>query len=286
MALSYVQKELWANTIVALFDETAVMARLANRNLIMDTAGDKWHIVAASDVSVADVDDSADLTYDDLTDSDTEITVNFDKAFKLIDYDSNRVETTINYMPTYIRRGAERLSDALDTAMLALHGSAGSNFDNGGTDWQFTKTTCAEVPAFFGKLDKAAKDLNWPDASSKYLVAPSGFKEAVITYTGGKDSALGDSVLTQGRSNAFVYGGWNVFISNNCATVSSTTHGIAGLVGDGFALGVQVDPKSIEQMRAEGRFADLYRGRLRAGHNIYRSSAVIDVEYNSTVVAT
>jgi hypothetical protein len=286
MALSYVQKELWANTILALFPEMLVADRIANTNVIADSRADKWHITAASDVSVADVSDAADLTYDDVTDTDTEVTVNFDKAMKLIDYDSNKVETSINYMPTYIRRGAERLADALDAAVLSVHGDAGSNFDNGGTDWQFTKDTCAEIPAFFGKLSKACKDLNWPEASQKYLVVPSGFKEAILTYSGGRESALGDSDITSGRNDAFVYGGFNVFISNNLTTVSTTDHGLCGIVGDGIALGKQIDPASVEMMRAEGRFADLYRARLRAGYKVYRDTALIDVELNSTTVAT
>jgi hypothetical protein len=235
---------------------------------------------------VTDVSDSTDLTYDDLTDTETQVTVNYDKAFSFVDYDSTKVETDISYMPTYIRRGAYKLADALDEGILGLHGSAGSNFDNAGTDWQFTKTTCAEIPVFFGKLAKAVKDLDWPESQPRYLVVPSGFKEAILTYTGGRESALGDSDLTQGRPDAFVYGGFNVFISNNCTTVSTTTHGLCGLVGDAIALGIQVDPSSMEMMRAEGRFADLYRGRMRAGYKVYRSDALVDVELNSTVVAT
>jgi hypothetical protein len=286
MALTKVQQELWGKSIIALFETMTVAGRVVNRNVIADTRADKWHITAASEVSVSDVDDSTDITYADVTDTDTEVTVNFDKAFSLLDYDSNKVETSINYMPTYIRRGAYKLTDALDEGILSVHGDAGSNFDNGGTDWQFTKDTAAEIPAFFGKLSKAVKDLDWPESQARYLIVPSGMKEAILTYTGGRSSALGDSDLTTGRTDAFVYGGFNCFISNNLTTVSTTTHGLCGLVGDGIALGVQIDPNSMEMMRAEGRFADLYRGRMRAGYKVYRSSALVDVEFNSTVVAT
>jgi hypothetical protein len=287
MALTKVQQELWAQSIIALFETSTVAGQLVNRNVIADTRADKWHITAASEVSVSDVSDGTDITYDDVTDTDTEVTVNFDKAFSLVDYDSNKVETSINYMPTYIRRGAYKLTDELDTDIfLDSYAAAGSDFDNGGTDWQFTKDTAAEIPAFFGKLSKAVKDLDWPESQPRYLVVPSGMKEAILTYTGGRESAMGDSELTAGRTDAFVYGGFNCFISNNLTTVSTTTHGLAGLVGDGIALGVQVDPNSMEMMRAEGRFADLYRGRMRAGHKVYRSAAVVDVEFNSTVVAT
>jgi hypothetical protein len=286
MALTKVQKELWANGMVALYETMSIGERICNTNLIQDTQADKWHIPAASDVDVSDVDDSTDITYDELTDTETEVTPNFDKKFSVIDYDTNKVQTSIDYAPTYIRRGGYKLINALDAAILSVHAQAGSNFDNAGTDWQFTKSTCAEMPAFFGKLAKAVKDLDWPEAQAKFLIVPSGFKEAILTYTGGRESALGDSDLTQGRSDAFVYGGFNCFISNNLTTVSTTTHGLCGLVGEGIALGKQINPESIEQFRTEGRFALATRGRMKAGYKVYRDTALVDVEINSTVVAT
>ena len=287
MALTKVQQELWANTMVELFETMTVAGQLVNRNVIQDTRGDKWHITAASEVSIASVVDGSDISYGALTDTVTEVTPNFDKAFSLLDLDTNRAETAIDYMPTYLKRGAYKLADGLDSGILGLHASAGTDFyETGTTAWQFTKDTCADIPGFFGKLSKVCKDNDWPDAQEKYLVAPSGFKEAILTYTGGKDSALGDSILTQGRNDAFMYGGFNVFISNNLTTASTVTHALCGLVGDGIALGVQIDPNSMESMRAESRFGTLYRGRMKAGYKVYRSSALIDVNLNEVVVAT
>jgi len=285
MALSYVQQELWANTMQALFETLTVAGRVVNRNVVQDSRADKWHIVAASEVSVSDVNDAADITYAALTDTDVELTPNFDKAFSLLDLDTNGVQTAIDYMQTYLKRGAYKLVDALDESILGEYANAGSDFYlTGTTDIQFTVTTCAEIPVFFGKLAKAVKDLDWPESAPKYIIAPSGFKEAILTYTGGRESALGDSDLVNGRSDMFKYGGFNIGISNNCTTETSSTHGLCGLVGDGIALGVQVNPSSIESMRAESRFGTLYRGRMKAGHKVHRSAAVVDINFNSTVV--
>ena len=289
MAMTKVQQELWAKEIIALFETDLWATRVCNTNLIQGTGSnaDIWHITAAAAVSTADVNDAVDLTYAATTDTETQVTVNFDKAFSLINYDTVKSEAAMNYFQTYAKRGAYQLMDDLDTdILLDSYAAAGTVFDNGGTDWQFTKDTCAEIPAFFGKLSKVAKDNDWPSNMEKYAIVPSGMLEAIITYTGGKDSAFGDSVLTQGLNNAFVYAGWNIFVSNNCTTESSTTHGVAGLVGDGIALGMQIDPSSIESMRAEGKFGDLIRGRMKAGHKVYRSDSVVDIEFNSTVVST
>ena len=287
MALTKVQQELWSQTMIALFETMTVAGRVVNRNVIQDTRSDNWHITAGAEVSVSDINDAADITYDALTDTETVIPPNFDKAFSLLDLDTNGVETAIDYMPTYLKRGAYKLADALDEGILSVHAQAGSDFYlSGTTDIQFTKDTAAEIPTFYGKLAKAVKDLDWPEGQEKFLIVPSGMKEAILTYTGGRESALGDSDLSQGRSDAFVYGGFTNLISNNPTTVSTTTHGLCGLVGDGIALGVQIDPSSMETMRAESRFGTLYRGRMKAGYKVYRSSALVDVNFNSTVVAT
>ena len=287
MALTKVQQELWSNTMIALFETMTVAGRVVNRNVIADTRNDSFHITAASEVSVSDVNDAADITYDALTDTETAITPNFDKAFSLLDLDTNKAETAIDYMQTYLRRGAYKLADELDADIFAdSYAAAGSNFQEGSTDWQFTKDTCAEIPAFYGKLAKAVKDLDWPEGQEKYIVIPSGMKEAILTYTGGRATAMGDSKLANGSSDVFTYGGFTNLVSNNLTTESTTTHGLCGLVGDGIALGVQVDPSSIESMRAESRFGTLYRGRMKAAHKVYRDTAVVDVEFNSTVVAT
>lgn len=286
MALDDIQRTLWIQEVLVAYRTTAYAARVANQNLV-EMGANAWNVVTAGTMSAADVDDSGTITYSALSDTKVALTVGFDKDVPFIDYDTNQSQTNLDYLRVAMSDASAELIDELDAYLLTQHGDAGANFDNGGTDWQFTKSTCAEIPAFFGKLDKAVKDLNWADTRQKYIIGPSGFKEAILTYTGGKDSAFGDSVLTAGLPNAFTYGGWNIFISGNCETVSTTTHGIAGLVGDGFAVKPIIDQvTAMESLRAEGKHATLYRPRLRAVADVYRAAALVDIEFNSTVVAT
>ena len=286
MALDDIQRTLWVQEVLVAFRTTSYSARVANQNLI-EAGANAWNVVTAGTMASADVNDASDISYAALSDTKAALTVGFDKDVPFIDYDTNQSQTSLDYLRVAMSDASAELIDALDAYLLGQHGDCGSNFDNGGTDWQFTKSTAAEIPAFFGKIDKAAKDLNWADSRQRYIIAPSGFKEAILTYTGGKDSSFGDSILTAGLPNAFTYGGWNVFISGNCTTVGSTTHGIAGLVGDGFAVKPLIDQvMGMESLRSEGRHATLYRPRLRAVADVYRSAALVDIEFNSTVVAT
>ena len=287
MAMTAIQQEKWASTIDAFLETMTVAMQICDTDLVLEGA-DKWHIVVPSDVSTFSVSDASDITYSETTDADQSVTKNFDKGFALMILDTNKMQSgSGNWEQKYAENGAYQLGADLDTAVLGDHANAGNNYDNAGTDWQFTKTTCAEVPAFMAGLLKVLRDQKVDALGMPYAVGPTGFGEAIQTYTGGRATDFGDQVLLSGGQRAFTYSGFRIFISNNTTTVSTTDHGIGGILGYGFALGKYVKPQEIELVgRAEGRYADLIRGRVAAGYKIYRSASVVDIEFNSTVVAT
>jgi len=286
MAMTAIQQEKWASTIDVFLETMTVAGQVADTNLVLE-GSDKWHIITPTDVSTFAVNDAVDITYSETTDSDTEVTKNFDQGFGLIVPDTVKMQSQGAWEQAYAMNGAYQLSSDLDVAFLANHASAGTDFDEAGTDWQFTKDTCAEIPAFFAKLRKHLRDQKVDGLGMPYIVGPTGFGEAIDTYVGGRESAYGDQVLLAGGQRAFTFNGFRVFVSNNCDTVSTTTHGLSGVMNYGYALGKYTSPQTIENVgRAEGRWADLIRGRTAAGYKVYRSAAVVDVEFNSTVVAT
>jgi len=264
MALTTMQQELWAAEIDEQLTTMTVAGQVCDTSVVPMEGGDKWHIILASDVSTFSVDDSTDITYSDTTDTEATVTKNFDKGFALAIYDTNKMQTRYAFQDIYARNGAYQLASDLDTAVLGDHASW-TNFDNGGTDWQFTQTTCANLPAFFAKLKNTMRTAKVDNRGMPYVVGPEGLGEAIETYTGGRATDFGDQVILNGQARAFTYLGFRVFISSNCTTVSTTTHGMAGIMGYGQALGKYVDPKLIEDV-----------GRLEGW----------DVEFNSTVVAT
>jgi len=284
MALTNVQTTLWVQTMVQNYLEKGIMAPICNRNL-KQTGANAWKIVAAVAGTAEDVDDTSDITYQALTDSATDMTVNFDKHVPQIDLDSDRMSTDIQYLMAYMNESAGTLTSALDAAILGNYGDAGyDSYETGSTAWQFTKDTCADIPGFFAKLSNQARTANWPDAKRKFLIGPPGLEEAIMTYTGGRATAYGDEVMN-GRKVTKIMD-WNVMFSNQCTTVSTTVHGLAFTEQDSIALAIQSDLASVESMRAEGRHGTLYRPRLRAGHKVYRSEGLIDVNFNTTTVAT
>lgn len=289
MALTAIQQELWAAQLDAFLTTNTVASQICDTNLIPMEGGDTWHIVTPSDVSTFSVADGSDITYSLPTDADTSVTKNFDKGFGLLILDTNKMQAGYpGWEQAYAQNGAYQLGADLDTAVLANHAAAGANFYlTGSTAIQFTKTTCAEVPVLFAKLRKALRDQKVDNLGMPYLVGPPGLGEAIDTYTAGRESALGDQMLLSGGQRVFTFNGFRVFISNNCNTASSVTHGICGILNYGYALGTYVTPQAIELVgRSEGRYGDLIRGRVAAGYKVYRSASVLDVNFNSVVVAT
>jgi len=289
MALTAIQRELWAAQLDAFLTTMTVAGSICDTNVVpaMD-GGDTWHIVTPTDISTFSVADGSDITYSLPTDGDTSVTKNFDKGFALLELDTNVMQSgNAGWIQAFSQNGAYQLSADLDTAVLANHAAAGTNFQEAGSAWQFTVTTCAEVPVFFAQLLKKLRDQKVDGLGMPYVVGPTGFGEAIDTYTSKRGTQLGDESLLAGGQRTFTYGGFRVFISNNCNTAASITHGLAGIMGYGYALGRYIKPDMLEDLgRSEGRFGNLYRGRLAAGYKVYRSAAVVDVEFNSVVVAT
>jgi len=286
MAMTAIQQEKWAATIDAFLETMTVASAICDTDLVME-GGDKWHIVVPSDVTTFSVSDSSDITYSQPTDADQSVTKNFDKGFALMILDTNKMQSQGDWEMRYAENGAYQLGSDLDTAVLANHANAGTNYQEASSSWQFTVSTCADIPKFFAGLLKVLRDQKVDALGMPYLVGPTGLGEAIQTYTGGRETALGDQVTLSGGQRSFTYNGFRVHISNNCNTAGSVTHGLAGITGYGYALGKYVTPSQIEMVgRAEGRYGNLIRGRVAAGYKIYRSASVVDVEFNSTVVAT
>ena len=283
MAMTNIQQELWAQTLKTLLEDKLIARQICDTNIVKG-AGDTWHIITMGEVSSANYSDAVPITYAATDDANTSITNQVDEVVPLVIHDSVKKQTTINWVDSYITRGSYVLNKKIETGVLGLYGSAGNDFyESGTTPWQFTVTTCADVGPFFAKLNKLATELNWPN-QGRYIVGPSGFQEACMTYLGNRATGVGDRVIVGGVEGLSI-GGFTVFFSNNCTTGSSVTHGLAGVMGDGIALGIDIDPSQVEMMRAEGAYADLVRMRARAAYGVYRSSTLVDVNFNETVVA-
>jgi len=287
MAITALQKELWAARMLEHLTTMTVASQICDTRLVPMEGGDTWHVVLPDDVTVSNTNDAADITYNLPGDSNVSVTKNFDKYFSLLKLDTNTMQIGDNeWFDAFAQNGIYQLASALDSAVLADYGNYGSTFQEASSAWQFTVNTCADIPKFFAQLRSAIRTAEVDNLGMPYVVGPPGFGEAIDTYSAGRETAYGDAQLLSGGQRAFTFNGFRVFISNNLTTDTSI-RGAAGVLGYGRVLGTYATPEMLEDVgRAEGRFGNLIRGRLAAGHKVVRSAALWDVQFNATVVAT
>lgn len=290
MAITALQKEKWAIKMLSHLETGTVCGQVCDTDLIPMEGGDTWHIVTPTAITTASTNDGADITYSLPTDADTSVTKNFDQYFGLLKLDTNSMQIGDDrWFEGFTRNGVYQLGKDLDTAVLADNANFGSNsYETGTTGWTFTFQTCAEIPTFFARLLFTLRTNAVDQLGMPFLVGPPGLGEAIDTYSATRATQYGDEILLAGGARVFTYGGFRVYISNNCDTDGgSMFHGMCGITGHGMALGTYATPSMLEDVgRAEGRFGNLIRGRLAAGYKVYRSAALIDVNFADPVVAT
>lgn len=283
MAMSNIIPELWAKMIIAKLQKSLVAATIANRNIAGEVSarGDQLHIVAAGEVATGDYPASNNISYESVSDAVSTLTVNIDKYFAFKVEDSEKKQANVPWQQIYSERGSYNLRDDIDTLLFEEYANASLNsFETGSTDWQLG-TAGADVPALMAALAKQLNDVDAPQ-EGRFFAMPTICLQAFQLYFASRSTNLGDTVLANGSlGRAF---GFDLFVSRNVAG-TTTLHGLAGVYGHSIAYAQQVDPRSIEELRAEGRFASLVRGRVLAGIKTFRPATLIDVNLNSTLLA-
>jgi len=283
MAMTNIIPEIWAKTILALLEKSLVAARIANRTIAGEVAvkGDQLHIIGAGAVATGDYGASANITYETVSDAVNTLTVNLDKYFAFKVEDSEKRQANVPWQQIYAERGTYELRDDIDTLLFAEYASAGlDSYETGTTPWQLGAAG-ADVPTLMAALAKQLNDADAPQ-EGRFFAMPTICLQAFQLYFASRSTNLGDTVLANGAlGRAF---GFDLFVSRNVGG-STTLHGLAGVYGHSIAYAQQVNPSSIEELRAEGRFASLVRGRVLAGIKTFRSGTSIDVNLNSTLLA-
>ncbi len=273
MSFTTFNKEVWATSIQGLLENASVANAVANRNVVPNDAGDKFHILGISDVSVAAYTQGSGLTYNDPTGTDVEFTFNIDNVVPLVAYDKDVQQSSVDWQMLYADRAGHKLRDAFDAAVFADYASAADL--NDGVDAFTVGTDASGVPAMFARIAKILNEANLPQ-EGRYVVIDPAMKEAIDIWASSKGSSFGDQVSINGfAGNLF---GLNVYVSNNLTTATSVVHGLAGVRGWGLATADLINPEDVEVIRDKDEYANFIRTRHVAGHKIYKATEIFDLQ--------
>ncbi|MDH3279529.1 MAG: hypothetical protein OEQ39_03020 [Gammaproteobacteria bacterium] len=289
MALTAIQTEKWRQQMEAFLTTQTVAANILDRAVPIE-GSDTFHIINPTDVTTATTDDASDITYAAQTDTNVSVSKNFDKYFALLILDTNKMQTTLQgWERAYAENGAYQLAQDLDSAVFSDHANW-TDFQNAGADWQFESDAGAtrlwQINHMFGSLMQQMRTNKVDNKGTPFLVVNPELANYIEQFTANRQTQLGDNITFAGGGRRFKYMGFNVYVSNNLTTVSTTLHCMGGIEGYGNALGIYALPKTFEVQRAEGRFGDIIRGRVAAGYKVVRTVAVYDVMVNTTMTGT
>ena len=285
MAISNFIPEIWTNEMVMLKETALVGIPLCNTSFKEKSGfnkGDILHILLQADVTEDAYPASANITYQALSDAESQLTVDIDRYFAFEVPDLSKIQSNIEFVGPAVRRGQYQMNKTYDGQVLAQYANATlDSYETGTTAWQLG-TAGADTPTLFAAVANQLDGVDAPQ-EGRFIVGPSNFRQAINLWMGGKATDLGDVTTKNGFVGTIL--GFDVHISNNCSVVSTTTHGLAGVKQDNMALATQIDGVTAETLRLEGRISDGVRARLCGGVKTYRPGTLVDVNFNTTLIA-
>lgn len=284
MPLSNIIPEVWRNTVLAALRKDLVFGAIANQNFKQEVwgLGDTLNILAMGGMTDEEY-TSDNITYNDLTDSKTQLKIDKQRYVAFMDQDSNKVLTNTKYLAEVLTDAGHQIAEYFDAEGMKEYDNATlKSYVTGTTPWQITFQTATNLPHLMGAIRRQLKKVNAP-AGNVFLIAPPEIEEALTLYFGNKGpgSPLSDAAVVNGYLGKFF--GVKIYISNNCVSTGAT-HGLAGVEGSAIALASDVITD--EGLRLEGQIATGYRMLGLGGLKTYRPAISVDVHLNNTIIAT
>lgn len=289
---SFIPSLVLANAVVRA-RKSLVAAQFCNTNVTVDLLdkGDQLDINTLGDVTSADSNEAAPMTYGDIATTAGSLIITMDKTVSIKIKDKEKRQIAMAGMAledAFAARIIYKLSDDVDQLVMSKYTEcAVDNFESGSTPWQLGATG-ADVPALFASLNRSMDDAMC-ETQGRFVCLPNIAIQAIRLYMAGRVTSLGDNAVVNGYVGDLL--GISIFQSPNCVEAASVIHGIAGNlpnVGEAIpgciALAVQISPV-VEKLRLEGFWADGLRARCTAGALVFKADRCVDVNLNATLLA-
>lgn len=266
MAIENFKPTIWRARLLSNLRKNHVFGQVANDEYSgnISAAGDTVKIGGIGSVSVNDYDGA--ISYEELQDASTKLTVDQEKyfAFKVDDVDA--AQSNANEMDEAMDEASHGLDDEADKYIAGLYTDAGITVDSSDlTGDAFAEDECYETFAIIKqKLMENNVPANFPLWA---VVNPGTYKNILldeIDTATDNISALGQGAITHTM-------GFDLYISNNLTTnkcMSGTYRSI------GFAEQII----EIEALRLEDYFADAVRGLYVYGAKVIRNDELVEID--------
>jgi hypothetical protein len=268
MALDNFIPSIWSANIHQALENNLVAVKLANRSYEGEirNAGDRVKINMFSDPTIAAyTKNSTTVTPENLSASQRELIVDrsYYFAFEVDDVDAAQANMALIAEP--MRRAGYKLADTADAYILGLYATAGLSLNTAAAPVDLVSTNIEEeILAISEKMSLAGL----PYEGRFLIVAPWVITKMVLA--GLTTKTANDAVWANGLVDRIL--GFNVFMSQNVYTTSSTTWAgtanIAGIANESFGYAEQI--VKVEAFRPQNAFSDAVKGLHLYGGKIMR----------------
>ena len=259
--------EIWSKLILAALEKQLVFEDCCNKNYQGEIkgAGSKVHIGGVGAITVSPyVKNSTEISYEDLTDSTQELTIDQCHYFAFKVDDVDKAQTNAGIITRATLNAAYAMKDVIDQFVAQFVDEAGLTLGSVGDPVLVNSSNITETILRVGRL---MDDANVPQ-NSRWIVLPPWAVEDLILAKVVKDTNNSET-LTNGTIGRYL--GFNIKKSNNVYQDSGCYQILAG-TQDAITLAKQID--ETETIRLEKQFGDGIRGLLLYGVKVVQPNCL------------
>lgn len=263
--------ELWTKQVEKPFDKALYSADVVTRrDALVSSGGDTIHVPFVASVDARNKAASTNVTYDANTESEVTVSINKHKYFAFTTEYISVLQSNYALQELYRERGMEAVLRAIDTDLLGLHASAGTNVSGGATidDADFLSAVYALDAGEIPQENRSAI------VGHKFMNDLRGINKFTAYDQTGKTG-----LAVSGKANVPNLYGVDIYQSGNVADDTTNTHNLM-FHKSGLSLAVQQKPKfhmeeSVDVLGTKCAVDAVY------GVAVERAAAVVDIERTS-----
>lgn len=279
MAISASISSIWAPAVLEALEKSLAYGQLFNRDYVGQvTTGATVKITSISDVSInAHTRDSA-ITWEALTDSTQDLSIDQEKYFAFMLDDADAVQSSANLMGAATRNAVYQLRDTIDSYLATVLAS-GTIVAGLGTSTTPLEINSSNVGSTLRLIARRLDDAKVP-RNGRYVVLPPWAIEDLVAANI-TDSTSNANALASGMVGR--YAGLDILVSHNVPNTTSAKYQIYAASTVSQTMAMQIE--NVEQMRLETYFADGVRGLAVYGAKATRPGAIVKSFWNEAAEA-
>lgn len=281
MAISSFIPAIWSAAVLRAFAKASVFRSLVTDEYLgeLKGAGDRVKVPTVDPVSIKAYTRGADISYDSLNGSTTEIVVTRERYFAIKADDVDQFQSKPAFLEAAVTGAGEALADEVDSYVATKMAAGASLVDGLGTDVAPLAINSGDVLGLLALMAQRLDEARVPREGRWIVLPPWAMKKLVLSgLTLATDN---DSILATGEVGRAM--GFRILVSLNVPNTGGAKYKILAGIDRATAHVEQIG--KIEAIRLPNTFADGVRGLYVYESAVIRPTALACATVNEAAEA-